>query len=940
MGYNIGPTIAVKGEKEYATAMKNIRAEMKQVKAAAEAATSAYSANDRSIKALVTRNNELKKAYDVQEKAVKAAEDVLARYRENGIDPTSKAYKDMETNLNYAKAALNRTARELEENGNVMKRVGENAELAGKKIKSAGDKISSIGGKLTLGLTTPIVAAGTAITNMAMDFENAMAKVSTLAGDADMQSLANGIIDVSNATGQAASGLAEAQYQAISAGIDVKKSAEFVEIATKTAVGGFTSAETAVDGLTTVLNAYGIAAENAGQIANQFLITQNLGKTTVDELAKSIGQVAPTAKAAGVSTDELMSSLAALTANGIQTSSATTGLKAALSNIIKPTSEAQKLAEQLGIDFSVTALNAQGLSGFLDTLSEATGGNLEVMGKLFGSTEALNTVLTLTSDEGAALFGEAMQEMKTNTTAVDDAFNKISGTSSYKLHTAINKVKNAGITLGEKLTPIVEKIAEGVEKLAQKFGSLTDEQQKTILKIAGVVAAAGPLLTVIGKMTSVVGSAVSGFGKLVQSLSSAGTIGAAAAGPGGWIALAATAFAGLATVVVTQAVSAYREFHQEALNLRDATNDANQAMQDINATYDNTVGSAGAATDVAMSLVDKLDELNNMPSSPAVMTEYRATVDALNEVIPGLNIQIDEQTGKIAGSTDAIRDQISAWQELAIAQAMQDKMSALMSEYGSLLIDVQMAQNTLTQNEQREVEIKSELTQKYDELRSMTGMTYEEFLKYVGSLHKGQTVQNQFGDAVNDTYLAIVGLKTEEGGLASQNEKLREEIAKGEESLTGYRDEVSNLQGAMEGLASGAESAGYAAGSAYGDGLVRGLKSRTDAVIGASMGLANNMSGMVNARLEIASPSRVAKRQGMYYGEGLVVGLRESMKSVRTAAANIADAVVAVPGSAAAKTASGGVTSPTTINLTVTDPSPAYMDYLFNKFNVKLGAMV
>ena len=441
-------------------------------------------------------------------------------------------------------------------------------------------------------------------------------------------------------------------------------------------------------------------------------------------------------------------------------------------------------------------------------------------------------------------------------------------------------------------------------------------------------------------MTSVVGSAVSGFGKLVQSLSSAGTIGAAAAGPGGWIALAATAFAGLATVVVTQAVSAYREFHQEALDLRDATNDANQAMQDINATYDNTVGSAGAATDVAMSLVDKLDELNNMPSSPAVMTEYRATVDALNEVIPGLNIQIDEQTGKIVGSTDAIRDQISAWQELAIAQAMQDKMSALMSEYGSLLIDVQMAQNTLTQNEQREVEIKSELTQKYDELRSMTGMTYEEFLKYVGSLHKGQTVQNQFGDAVNDTYLAIVGLKTEEGGLASQNEKLREEIAKGEESLTGYRDEVSNLQGAMEGLASGAESAGYAAGSAYGDGLVRGLKSRTDAVIGASMGLANNMSGMVNARLEIASPSRVAKRQGMYYGEGLVVGLRESMKSVRTAAANIADAVVAVPGSAAAKTASGGVTSPTTINLTVTDPSPAYMDYLFNKFNVKLGAMV
>lgn len=938
MGYNIGPTISVKGEKEYMNAMKNIRSEMKQVKAAAEASTSAYSKNDKSIEALTTRNKALKNALDVQEKAVKAAEDALERMREQGVVPTSQAYKDMETNLNYAKAALNRTQREIEENGNVLKRLGENAEIAGKKMKAAGDKMSSVGGKLTIGLTTPIIAAGTAITNMAMDFENAMAKVATLAGNADLSGLKSDIIDLSNATGQAASDLADAQYQAISAGIDAAKSADFVEVATKTAVGGFTSAETAVDGLTTVLNSYGLAAEDAEKIANQFLITQNLGKTTVDELAKSIGQVAPTSKAAGVSTVELMSSLAALTANGIQTSQATTGLKAALSNIIKPSSEAQKIAEKLGIDFSVAGLNASGLSGFLDDLAVATGGDLEVMGKLFGSTEALNTVLTLTSKEGAALFGEAMNEMETNTTAVDDAFNKISGTSSYKLQTSLNKVKNAGIKLGEKLTPIVEKIADVIDGLAKKFGSLTDEEQKSILKAAGLIAAAGPLLTIFGKMTSVVGSAVSGFGKLVQGLSTAGTVGAAAAGPGGWIALAAVGIAGL-TATVIAAVDGYKKFHEEAYALRDATEGANKALQDINSTYDNTAGSAGAATDVAMSLVDKLDELNNMPSSPAVMTEYRATVDALNEVIPGLNIQIDEQTGKIAGSTDAIRDQISAWQELAIAQAMQDKMSALMSEYGSLLIDVQMAQNTLAQNEQREVEIKSELTQKYDELRSMTGMTYEEFMKYVGSLHKGETVQNQFGDAVNDTYLAIVGLKTEEGSLASQNEKLREEIAKGEESLTGYRDEVINLQGAMEGLASGAESAGYSAGSAYGDGLVSGLRASIPAVSTAARHLVGAMSDRVNSHLEIASPSRVARRTTRYYGDGLVLGLKDSMKSVRDAAAGLAGAVVALPSESVVKSATRAASGPI-INLTVTDPSPAYMDYLFNKFNVKLGALI
>lgn len=938
MGYNIGPTIAVKGEKEYMNAMKNIRSEMKQVKAAAEASTSAYSKNDKSIEALTTRNKALKSALDVQEKAVKAAEDALERMREQGIVPTSQAYKDMETNLNYAKAALNRTQREIEENGNVLKRLGENAEIAGKKMKAAGDKMSSIGGKLTIGLTTPIIAAGTAVTNMAMDFENAMAKVATLAGNADLSGLKNDIIDLSNATGQAASDLADAQYQSISAGIDAAKSADFVEVATKTAVGGFTSAETAVDGLTTVLNSYGLAAEDAEKIANQFLITQNLGKTTVDELAKSIGQVAPTSKAAGVSTIELMSSLAALTANGIQTSQATTGLKAALSNIIKPSSEAQKIAEKLGIDFSVAGLNARGLSGFLEDLAVATGGDLEAMGKLFGSTEALNTVLTLTSKEGAALFGEAMNEMKTNTTAVDDAFSKISGTSSYKLQTSLNKVKNAGIKLGEKLTPIVEKIADVIDGLAKKFGSLTDEEQKTILKIAGLVAAAGPLLTIFGKMTSVVGSAVSGFGKLVQWLSTAGTVGAAAAGPGGWIALAAVGIAGL-TATVIAAVDGYRKFHEEAYRLRDATEDADKALQDINATYDNTVGSAGAATDVAMSLVDKLDELNNMPSSPEVMTEYRATVDALNEVIPGLNAKIDENTGRIEGGTDAIRDQIEAWQDLAIAQAMQEKMTSLMSEYGDQMISVQRARNELTKGETEANTMAVNLAIKYQELATKLGLTVEETKALDLTSRSTKTALMQAGNGAEAVAASIVGLESSLGAATEKNEKLREEIAKGEEALDTYQTEVNELQGAMESLASGAESAGYSAGSAYGDGLVSGLRASIPAVSTAARDLVGAMSDRVNAHLEIKSPSRVARRTTRYYGEGLVLGLKDSMKSVRDAAAGLAGAVVALPSESVARSATHAASAPI-INLTVTDPSPAYMDYLFNKFNVKLGALI
>lgn len=135
MGYNIGPTIAVNGEKEYMDAMKNIRSEMKQVKAAAEAATSAYSKNDKSIEALATRNNELQKAYEVQKKAVDAAESVLKRYKEKGLDPTSKAYVDMETNLNNAKTALNKTSVEIKENKAALEDQSEAAQAAARAIE-------------------------------------------------------------------------------------------------------------------------------------------------------------------------------------------------------------------------------------------------------------------------------------------------------------------------------------------------------------------------------------------------------------------------------------------------------------------------------------------------------------------------------------------------------------------------------------------------------------------------------------------------------------------------------------------------------------------------------------------------------------------------------------------------------------------------------------
>ena len=280
-------------------------------------------------------------------------------------------------------------------------------------------------------------------------FEYTLDKVSTIA-DTTVKSvgeISDGILELSSETGVSGAELNETMYQAISAGVETANAIDMVETAVKAAKAGFTDTTTAVDGLTTVLNSFKDAQLEANDVANKFLITQNLGKTSFGELASAIGNVAPTASAAGVSIEELLSATASLTANGIQTSQAMTGVKSALSNIITPSSNAAKMAEELGIEFNAAALKSKGLAAFMDDLASATNGDTEKMAMLFGSVEALNSMLVLTSESGSELFNKAMSEMETNTTALDDAYATMSDNLQSNLDVMKVNAENFGIDL-------------------------------------------------------------------------------------------------------------------------------------------------------------------------------------------------------------------------------------------------------------------------------------------------------------------------------------------------------------------------------------------------------------------------------------------------------------------------------------------------------------
>lgn len=172
----------------------------------------------------------------------------------------------------------------------------------GKNMTDVGNKMTGLGKKLAP-VSLAFAGVMTASVKSASDFQNGMAKMSTLfdTTETSVQDLSKQFLDLSNKTGISATELAEAGYQALSAGVDVRDSAKFVETAGKLAKAGFTSTTTSVDVLTTAMNAYGESAGTAEQIANKLVRTQNLGKTTVDELGSSMGKIIPTASGMNVS---------------------------------------------------------------------------------------------------------------------------------------------------------------------------------------------------------------------------------------------------------------------------------------------------------------------------------------------------------------------------------------------------------------------------------------------------------------------------------------------------------------------------------------------------------------------------------------------------------------------------------------------------------------
>ncbi len=342
----------------------------------------------------------------------------------------------------------------------------------GKQAISEFGRVEGAMGKLRRGVGRAATAGAAALVGVAAagvkefaSFQRGMNEVFTLlpqiSGEA-MTKMSEQVKDLAVDMGVLPEEVVPALYQAISAGVPEKNVFGFLETATELSIAGVTDLETAVDGLTTITNAYGVENVSAQEAADSLFTAMKLGKTTVGEMSASLFQVVPAAAAAGITIDEVAAGLAAITAQGTPTRVAATQMRQAIVELGKAGSIAfDVFKEATGQTFPQFIKGGGTLQDALQILSEvamASGGTISDM---FGSVEAGMAALTLTSDTGAAAWGSNMDEMANKTGAVGEGFETMNQgiARGWDRISAITSV--ALIEIGEALAPVVEDFLEG-----------------------------------------------------------------------------------------------------------------------------------------------------------------------------------------------------------------------------------------------------------------------------------------------------------------------------------------------------------------------------------------------------------------------------------------------------------------------------------------------
>ena len=423
-----------------------------------------------------------------------------------------------------------------------------NAELARQKFDEYAEKAGKVGqavqtaGQHMMKVTTAIGGVAAASVTVAANFEQQMSKVQAISGATakDTDRLTESARQWGRDTKYSATEAGEAfEYMAL-AGWKTDDMLEGIGGILNLAAASAMHLGTASDIVTDYLTAFGLSAKDAGKFADEMAYAMSHSNTTTEALGEAYKNCAATAASMGYSVEETTAVLMTMANAGVKGGEAGTALNAIMTRLATDTKGCATELSKYGVEVYDAQGNMNSLSSILtgvrgvwNNLTDEQQANLAKTIAGTNQFSALQTIMSGLSDEAIASgmsFSDYSEALQNCDGTASDMAATMQDNLLGRLTQLKSKLEDVGITIGNSLMPFMEKAVAKIGELADKFAALNPQQQETILKIAGVVAAIGPLLTIVGKAISVSGQLSSGIGKVVGKLATMGTTASGATG--------------------------------------------------------------------------------------------------------------------------------------------------------------------------------------------------------------------------------------------------------------------------------------------------------------------------------------------------------------------------------------------------------------------------
>lgn len=704
----------------------------------------------------------------------------------------------------------------------------------GDKMSAIGSSLTTSGKSLTTAVTLPVVGLGTAAVKTAADFDSAMAEVQAISGatGGEFDSLRDKAKEMGAKTKFSASESAEAMKYMAMAGWKTEDMLSGIEGIMNLAAASGENLGSVSDIVTDALTAFGLQAKDSAHFSDVLAAASNNANTNVSMLGESFKYVAPVAGSLGFSVEDTSTALGLMANSGIKASAAGTALRTILTNMVKPTDQMQEAMDTLGFSMTDNEGNMKSLNQIMVDLRSGFDGLSE--------SEQASVAAALAGKEGMSGLLAIVNTGEEDFNKLTNAINSADGTAQEMSDTMLNNLggqltilkstlEGIAISFGDILMPAIQKITEKLQDFANWLNNLNEDQKKTIVTIATVVAVIGPVLLILGNLFKTV-SKISGAIQAFPSVLS--TITGVFKGIG-------TAIAGISAPLV--AVIA-------AIGLLVA---AFKHLWDTNEEFRNRVTAIWESvknkfTEFGQGIVDRLNELG---------FNFESITDVIKSVWEGF-------CNFLAPVFEGVFEKIATTLEnaLDILMGLFDVFSGLFSGDWETFWDG----------------IKEIFTGVWEILKSALQVSLDFFNEIFGGfftwLSEAWTnLWNSVSEFFSNAWESM------KNGLVTWIGKLNKDIRTFANSIVNWFKEIPRKM--------------FDIGKNLVEGLWNGIKSAASWLGEKISGFAENVIGKFRSIFGIASPSKVMQSQGNYLMQGLALGISNSIDLVKSQIQTVAETV-------------------------------------------------